>query len=342
MTMSRSTSNVVFSTLLVMSGCLAFTVWAPTPASAASTIFYCPDRKADQQYSSREGPGCVPLVEKEDPNADLQPREPRESGDLKIDNLQSDVSQFLKKYREFLECCKTNIGELRQIEELGEDVSELLASTQAKLSNQSMVSRGIMLREMITPVTKARTDLKKLRARLEKINDASARRDTLSFDEAGHEAERVRSLEESIERDIQAPKLPGSAKTGTSIGVAPAAGPGIGRSSKTGADIGREGQTGQDIGASPKSSSAIGGSGPTGFEIGATGRAGPAIGQSRLNEDSSSNVGSSLQRSTVGSSLSDSTVGSSLGTSAVGSSLQDTSVGSSFGGSSVGSSLQDR
>jgi hypothetical protein len=252
------------------------------------------------------------------------------------------VSNFLTKYRRFLECCKTDLTELRQVEELGDEVSDLLTSTQAQISNHSLASRGVMLREMIPTVAKARKDLRTLRARLERIGTSSNKREGGDSDEAAREAQTMREIEESIERDIRAPKLPGSAKTGADIGVAPAAGPSIGRSSKTGADIGKEGQTGQDIGASPKSSREIGATGPTGFEIGATGRAGPAIGQSTFNEDTSSNVGSSLQRSTVGSSISDSTVGSSLGSSSVGSSLQDTSVGSSLGGSSVGSSLQDR
>jgi len=199
-----------------------------------------------------------------------------------------------------------------------------------------------MLREMIPPVAKARADLKTLRAQLEKINDISNQRDSLSFEEQGRQARHIREIEESIEKDIRAPKLPESAKTGADIGVAPAAGPSIGRSPKTGSDIGKEGLTGQEIGASSRSSLDIGGSGPTGFNIGATGRAGPWIGESTLNNDTSSTVNSSLQRSTVGSSISDSSVGSSLGSSTVGSNLQDTSVGSSFGGSSVGSSLQNR
>ena len=262
--------------------------------------------------------------------------------DFKIDNLRSEVASFLDKYRRFLDCCKTDLNELRDIEALGDEVNRLLTSTQANLSNYSLASRGIMLREMIPRLAKARGDLKILRARLETINDLSNRRDTLDFEEAGRESQRIQDLQESIERDIHAPKLPGSAKTGADIGVAPAAGPSIGRSPKTGADIGREGLTGQDIGASPKSSRDIGGSGPTGFEIGATGRAGPGIGESSLNQDTSSSVNSTLQQSTVGSTISDSTVGSSINSSNIGSSMQDTSGGSSFSGSSVDSSLQNR
>jgi len=261
--------------------------------------------------------------------------------DFKIENLQRDVSAFLREYRQFLNCCKTDPNELQRVADLGEEVSELLESTQSQLSNYLMVSRGMMLRDMIAPVTTARADLRTLRSRLGEIGDASNRRDQVDFEESGRETRTMRELEESIDRDIRAPKLPGSAKTGVDIGVAPAAGPNIGKAPKTGAQTGG-GRTGQDIGVSPKSSTDIGASGPTGFEIGATGRAGASIGESTLNSDTSSTVNSSLQRSTVGSSISDSSIGSSLGSSTVGSSLQDSSVGSSFGGSSVGSSLHNR
>jgi hypothetical protein len=310
-------------------------------AQSASTIYYCPDRKADQQYSASKGPGCVPLVEKKEAGADDRTKE-KPPHDFKMEHLQRDVSKFLDEYRRFLDCCKTDLGELKEVEKLGDEVGELLTFTQANLSNYSLASRGIMLRDMIPPVAKSRADLKTLRARLEQINELSNRLDSLSFEEQGQEARRIREIEESIEKDIQAPKQPRSAKTGVDIGGLPAAGPSIGRSPKTGSDIGQGGLTGQEIGASPRSSREIGGSGLSGFEIGATGRAGPSIGESTLNSDSSSSVNSSLEQSTVGSSISDSSVGSSLGSSNVGSDLQDTSVGSSLGGSSVGSSLQNR
>jgi hypothetical protein len=308
-------------------------------ASAASIIYYCPDRGADQLISATPGPGCVPLAEKkgEDQSTQGKPRH-----DYRVENLEHDVSAFLTRYRRFLECCKTDLSELREVEQLGEEVSDLLISVQANLSNNALASRGIMLRELIPRVARARSDLRTLRARLEEIDELSVRREQLGFDKAGRESRRIRDLEESIERDIHAPQMPESAKTGASIGVAPAAGPAIGRSSKTGSDIGREGLTGQDIGSSPKSSREIGVSGPTGFEIGATGRAGPAVGESSLNQETSSNVGSTLQRSTVGSTIPDSTVGSSINSSTIGSDMSDTSVGSSLRNSPPGSSLPNR
>jgi hypothetical protein len=325
---------------------LMFSGITAATASAASALYWCPDQKADRQYSAKQGPGCVPLVEKKETQATEQEGETSTGNkpprDFKIENLQGDVSAFLRVYRQFLDCCKTDPNELQRVENLGEEVSELLESAQSQLSNYSMASRGIMLREMIPPVAKARADLQTLRARLEQIDKTSNQRDQVQFEEAGRETRAIREMEESIDKDIRAPKLPASAKTGVGIGVAPATGPSIGKTPKTGTAIGVEGRTGQDVGMSPRNSSDIGGSGPTGFAIGATGRAGPSVGESTFNNNTSSSVDSSLQRSTVGSSISDSSVGSSMGPSSVGSSLKDSSVGSSFGGSSVGSSLQDR
>ena len=322
---------------LVISGAIVST------ASAASSLFWCPDQKPDRQYSAKQEPGCVSLAEKEEVQAAEQegdtPKGDKPSRDFKIENLQADVSTFLSKYRDFLDCCKTDLSELQQIQEMGDEVGDLLKSTQANMSNHSMASRGIMLREMIQPVAKARADLKKLRATLDRIDTS---RNSGNPESSGRERQAIREMEDSIERDFQAPKLSTGPKTGASIGSAPAAGPSIGKTPRTGNTIGAEGVTGQSIGSSSKNSHDIGGSGPVGFGIGTTGRAGPSIGESTFNSESSSAVGSSLQRSTVGSNLSDSTVGSSFGGSNVGSSLGESGVGSSFGSSSVGSTIQER
>jgi hypothetical protein len=343
---SLTTTKALCVTILMGGVALMFSGITAATASAASPLYWCPDQKSDRQYSAKQEPGCVPFVEKKETQATGQegetPTSDKPPRDFKIENLQGDVSAFLREYRQFLDCCKTDPNELLRVQNLGEEVSELLESAQSQLSNYSMASRGIMLREMIPPVAKARADLRTLRARLEQIGETSNQRDQAGFEAAGRETRTIREMEESIDKDIRAPKLPASAKTGVGIGGAAAAGPSIGKTPKTGVAIGVEGRTGQDVGMSPRNSSDIGGSGPTGFAIGATGRAGPSVGESTLNNNTSSSVESSLQRSTVGSSISDSAVGSSMGPSSVGSSLQDSSVGSSFGGSSVGSSLQDR
>ncbi len=343
---SLTTAKALCVTVFMGGVALTFIGITAATVSAASPLYWCPDQKADRQYSAEQGPGCVPLVEKKETQAKEQEAETstndRAPRDFKIENLQGNVSAFLREYRQLLDCCKTDPNELERVQNLGEEVSELLESAQSQLSNYSMVAQGIMLREMIPSVAKARADLRTLRASLEQIGETSNRRDQAEFEEAGRETHAIRGMEESIDKDIRAPKLPASAKSGVGIGVAPAAGPNIGKTPKAGTAIGVEGRTGQDVGVSPKNGFDIGGSGPTGFAIGATGRAGPSVGESTFNNNTSSSVESSLQRSTVGSSISDSSVGSSMGSSSVGSSLQDTSVGSSFGGSSVGSSLQNR
>jgi hypothetical protein len=301
-------------------------------ASAASTIYYCPDRPEDQQYSARSEPGCVPLVDttRQERGAVTPQRH------FKVENLQQDVAAFLSRYKAFLECCKTDLGELREIEDMADELDQLSASTQANLSNYSLASRGIMLRELLPPIAKVKGDLKLLRARLEQIGELASRMEMQEL-QPGTASRQIRELEESIDRDIHAPTLPGSAKTGTSIGAAPPAGPAIGRSPKTGTEIGQQGLTGHGIGTRPNNSQEMGNGGLSGFAIGGTGRAGPAIGQSTLNQDTSSGVTSTLQRSTTGSSISDSTVGSSLLRSTIGSSTPDTS-----GSSGIGSDAQNR
>jgi hypothetical protein len=338
---------LLLATLIIVVGTPAMFEWVRAKsAMAASPLYWCPNEKPDQQYSSKPRPGCVPWVEKkeraEQPRQDdATPSKPAPR-EMKIENLQSEVSDFLQKYRRFLDCCKTDFNELQQVEELGDEVSGLLEFAQANLSNHSMASRGIMLREMIGSVAKARADLHTLHANLERINTLRERQGSLDFEEAGRDSRAIQDTEEAINKGIRAPRLSTGPKTGADIGMAPAAGPNIGKTPTTGTAIGAQGLVGPDAGASSKNSQEIGASGPTGFGIGATGRAGPAIGESSINSESSSSVGSSLQQSTVGSSLSDSTVGSSLGPSNVGSNLPDSTVGSSFGSSSVGSTLQDR
>ena len=319
--------------MLLFTASLAAAMLPAGTASAASTIYYCPDRAQDQQYSARPGPGCVSLAD----TTEQETRGVTSQRHFNVENLQQDVSAFLSRYKTFLECCKTDLGELRKIEDMADELDQLIASAQANLSNYSLASRGIMLRELLPRVAKVRGDLAILRARLERIEQLSSRRGMQDLEQQGMASRQIRELEESIERDILAPTLPDSAKTGSSIGAAPAAGPTIGRSPRSGTEIGQEGVTGHDIGATPKNSQEIGNGGTSGFAIGATGRAGPAIGESTLNRDTSSGVSSTLQRSTIGSSISDSAVGSSLPRSTIGSSMPDTS-----GSPGVGSDSQPR
>ncbi len=315
---------------------------------AAPPVEFCENRTPDQQLGAAKGDSsannrgkCIPLVEKREKTSGDEGSAGEKTRELKIENLQTEVTAFLQKYNQFLECCKTDIAELQTVEELGDEVGELLALAQTGLFSEHMKLRGWTLRELLPPVAKTRADLKTLREKLEYVGTSREKLGELDYEESAREAARLREVEDSIDKDIRSQALPTGPKTGTSIGANSSVGGAIGKTPRTGTQIGAEGAVGADLGANPKAGRDIGATGPTGFEIGATGRAGADIGESRLNSDQSA-VGSSLQQSTVGSSISDTTVGSSLGRSTIGSNLSDTSIGSTLGGSSVGSSLQNR
>lgn len=330
------TSQIVFGFSLFLS-------LLPVPYDigvAAPPLEFCANRTPDQQLGAGKGnkaDECIPLAEKKEKPTGEEER----TREIRIENLQAEVTTFLHKYNQFLECCKTDLAELQTVEALGDEVGELLAVAQTGLFSEHMKLRGWTLRELLPPVAKARADLKTLRVKLEHVGTARKKLGELDYEESAKEAARLRDVEEALDKEIRSQPLPTGPKTGTSIGASPSVGSAIGKTPRTGAQIGAEGAVGADLGANPKTGRDIGATGPTGFEIGATGRAGTDIGESRLNSDQSA-VGSSLQQSTVGSSISDTTVGSSLGQSNIGSSLSDTSVGSTLGGSSVGSSLQNR
>ena len=107
---------------------------AAASADAAPLLEFCEQSAADQQLRASKGTaGCVPLVEKKEPSTS-DDRTARESTrQLKIENLQQEATVFLQKYNQFLECCRTDLAELRSVEELGNDVNDLLTMAQSGL-----------------------------------------------------------------------------------------------------------------------------------------------------------------------------------------------------------------
>jgi hypothetical protein len=328
----------------------------PSVGLAAPPLEYCENRTADQQlgapshpersHNGRAHAGCTPLIDNDKTPDEPTPTDERKAirppHEMKIDNLQGEVSDFLREYRQFLDCCKADPAELERVEELGDHVGELLRLAQSELFSEQMKLRGMTLKEIIPPVARARHDLSVLRKQLEQLGALMEKRDAAGFEEAGRETFFIQETEEALRKGLRPYDLPGGAKTGVEIGATPSAGKSIGKTPASGTAIGIEGLTGPNIGVNPKTGREIGATGSTGFEIGATGRAGPEIGESTLNSTTSSFAASTLPQSTIGSSLQDSTIGSNIGRSTTGSSLSDSSVGSSLGGSSIGSSLQNR
>jgi len=260
------------------------------PASAASALYWCPQRTPDQQYSATPGPGCTPLAEKPDKPAQ-DARTPQK--EIKAENLQTEISNFLRDYRQFIDCCSTDIASLNDLKELEERANHLLLTAQTVLFSEQMKLRGFTLKEMIPPVAQARDNLKTLRTRMEAIEKSKEKVDELGYEAAGHERRRIREEEEAIKREFRPVLPPESARTGTEIGDTTLPNrPGTLSQDTTvpnvtGTDLGNStlrGTTGTDVGTTPPTGTDIGQTPSTGFEIGTTGRVGPAVGDSDLNK----------------------------------------------------------
>lgn len=260
------------------------------PALAVSALYWCPQRPADQQYSAAPGPGCTPLAEKPDKPAGGV-HVPRK--EIKAENLQTEISNFLRDYRQFLDCCSTDIASLKDLKVLEERANHLLLTAQTVLFSEQMKLRGFTLREIIPPVAQARDDLKTLRVRLEAIEKSQEKVEDLGYEAAGRERRRIREEEEAIKKEFRPTLPPESARTGTEIGDTTLPNrPGTLSQDTTvpnvtGTDFGNttsRSSTGTDVGTTPPTGTDIGQTPPTGFEIGTTGRVGPAVGNSTLNE----------------------------------------------------------
>lgn len=320
-----------------------------SPARAAgnssSTVYWCPDKPPNQQYSAKPAPGCSPIYEKpEQPDTQVADQEsPAKSREpIKLEGVEAEISGFFVQYNQFLECCASDVAAADQLTDLEDLATRLINAIEDTGFTQNLrYQRGTTANQILTPIVQARTNLRKLKMEQEQIQASMNKRQSLGFEEAGRESLAVQEAEESISKDFKATKAPSSAKTGVNIGATPATGAEIGRTPAAGTRIGGGGTVGGNIGTTTETGAEIGATGSVGTDIGATGRAGTSIGESNFNSESS-RVGSSLQPSSVGSSLNDSTVGSSLGSSSVGSSLQNSTLGSTLGGSTTGSSLQNR
>lgn len=334
---------IIVVVVVLATGMLSFP--AHSASNSSITVYWCPDRPPNQQYSAKPAPGCSPIYEKqEQPDAQAAGEEsPAKSREpIKLEGVEAEISVFLVQYNKFLECCASDVAAADQLTDLEDEATRLINAMQdTGFASNLRYQRGTTVNQLMTPIVQARTNLRKIKLEHEQIRASMNRRQSLGFEEAGRETLAIEGAEESISKDFKTMKTPSSAKTGVNIGATPATGAEIGRTPAAGTGIGGGGTVGRNIGTTTETGPEIGATGSVGTDIGATGRAGTSIGESNFNSGSS-RVGSSLQPSSVGSSLSDSTVGSSLGSSTTGSSLQDSTLGSTLGGSTTGSSLQNR
>ncbi len=266
---SRSQRCMIIPLLLVLYA--AGEIPPTTPATPP--MYWCPDRTPDQQLGATAEPGCVPLVTEE-----ALRRPP-----LKVEEMPGEVSRFLGRYREFLECCPHDVGSLDRLEALEEQATDLLRVAQRGLFSEQIRLRGFWLRELIPPVARARDDLRAIKQRLEQIREAMEQLESMEYELEARERRRLEQEQEAIKREFRPRLPPPSPPTGVEIGVTPPMGPGIGTVPPTGPEIGVAPPTGLEVGVTPPTGREIGQTPPTGFEIGTAGRVGPEIGESTLN-----------------------------------------------------------
>ncbi len=203
--------------LLIAAAMEAGLALSSAPASAAPPLYWCPDRTPDRQYSATPSPGCTPLVEKREKKE--EPAKPRR--ELKVENIESEVNGFLRRYREFLACCRTDLTALNDLDELGDQVADLLELAQTGLFSEQMKLRGFMLSQWIPPVAQARGQLRSLRKELEKIVGSQEKLGELDYETAGRVRRDLQEQEAGIEKGFRPTLPPQSAPTGKDIGYDP-------------------------------------------------------------------------------------------------------------------------
>lgn len=192
---------------------------APDGALAAPPLYFCPDKTPDQQYSARQDPGCTPLVEKREKKETDAKKKDKPRRTLKIEDIQTETTTFLRKYREFLACCRTDPDRLEELDELGEEIADVLHLAQTGLFSEQMKLRGFTLSEMIPAVARARQQLAVLKKQQEQVGKKLDQMDDLDYETAGRTKRDIQQTEKDIDKALKPVLPPPAPRTGTEIGT---------------------------------------------------------------------------------------------------------------------------
>src|SRR5690348_6325981 len=188
------------------------------PLNPPAPVYWCPNRTSDQQIAVTAEPGCTPLVEKEEGQKG-NGKEEKVKDPIKIVEIQNEASNFVHRYRQFLDCCANKVESIEDVEDLHEQASHILKSVQQKgIYNSAGFGKGdggstpgpgdgtgsgglaggpgkspklgtfarqYTLSEIVGTVARARDDLRKLKARLEQLAESKQKIDTLDYEAAG-------------------------------------------------------------------------------------------------------------------------------------------------------------
>jgi hypothetical protein len=214
------------------------------PLNPPAPIYWCPERTADKLITTTPDPGCSPLVGTEDEKK-TGGKEEKAKDPIKIVEIQNEASKFVKRYREFLDCCASKTDSIEDIEELHDQATHILRSVQQKgiynssgfgIGDNSLgpgneglgggagkapklgtIARQYTLSEIVGTVARARDDLGKLKMRLQQLAESKQRVNTLDYEAAGRERRRIEEEEDTIATDFRSKRLPASAPTGMEI-----------------------------------------------------------------------------------------------------------------------------
>lgn len=191
------------------------------PQNLPGTVYWCPDRTADQRYTSTPEPGCTPLVDKED-MADTKRKGSGDKQPIAIQNIQNEASKFIRTYGQFLDCCVNDADALDTVEELQAEATDILRAIQETgLVNMAQPDcpncRGWTLSEIIGSVAMARDDLRKLKRRLKQLETRKEKATDLGHEAAARENRGIADEQDAISREFRSRRPPASAPTGTEI-----------------------------------------------------------------------------------------------------------------------------
>ena len=299
--MDRSTANPLMSLGFTLASLFLATYVEAAQTAPVTALYWCPG-KAGNEIQVKPGPGCTPLVQEKKEGTKDDPEAAREP--IKTEKLESEVTAFLQRYRQFLACCTSDPSttSLEDLDELRGQASHILEQVLARTSVASIAMARTQA--MISQLAEARERLTLLKNRVEALDKSKDRLDELGYEQAGRERRRIQEEERSISKEFSPKVIRPNAPTGTDIGGAAPTGTGIGQSAPTGADVGKTAPTGSEIGNTPPTLGELSGteSGPernrensltttqpvtpgrVGSDIGNSSPTGPEIGNSSLNE----------------------------------------------------------
>lgn len=215
------------------------------PLNQPAPVYWCSSKTPDQQISTKKSSDCEPLYDHQaaeffKETAIQQGFEFPNRNPIKIVELQNAASKFSDRYRTFVSCCLTDYGAPGEVVDLIDEANHILKAIQQKgIFNSAgfgvgsgsdglgggtgrgpklgTFARQFTLSEIVGTVARARTDLFRLKDRLDKLNEAQQGLNDVDYETSGRVKAQIQEDEEAIKKEFKAKRPPSSAPTGMEI-----------------------------------------------------------------------------------------------------------------------------